>query len=290
MKKLLTMLLTLMMMLTAFAATAEVDGETLDMDHDTAMIWLDDDMYYFELGSVYEEDGIIFAFFSDSSSGYEFGLAVDNDLGADFYEASGSSEDIYAMIVCEPNGTQHYASCSTNAYSSGYGCDLYMTAYAENGWYQGLMIGYTASDETGETFELVGAFDFMLDSAPASSSAAMTTGASTSASNDYCSVCNGSGMCTHCDFGYCEYCCYGDRECYCGFGDCSVCSGMGYFSYYDYEYGTEYRDCTACGGTGMHDYCNGTGFLSCGVCNGTGECNICYGSGECSYCYGTGRN
>lgn len=281
MKKMITLVMTVLMALSAFtSAGAAVSDNVVDMDTNTAYVFIGEAEYYMEIVEASVEDGLIAAMFSDPTGSHALVVVMDEDVGFDCLEAAYETEDAFACLLVEDDYYYHTGVCSSEAYEAGYGVDLMMTIVDEDGRYQGVFAGITYCEENGAYTEVIGMFDFTLPG---------SNGGNRGSDGDLCSICDGTGMCTHCDFGMCEYCDFGDRECYCGFGDCTVCDGMGYFSYYDYEYGTEYRDCSACYGTGMHDYCNGTGFLDCSICSGTGECSVCYGTGECGYCYGTGR-
>lgn len=282
MKKMIAALIAVMIMLASCAASfAEVGEEIVEMDHGTAMVWLDDDLYTFILDDVYEEDGVIYAFFNDNYSGYELSMALSTDLGVDYYEAAEIPVDRYALIVYEPDGTYHYATCASYAVNDGCGCDLCMTVFDENGWYQGIVIGNTVCDNSYESFELVSAFDFVLETA---SFIGTNAGGS-------CSVCSGTGSCIYCNYGECIYCKLDTRYCFCSNGRCTICDGAGFTSYYDYyNHRYEYDDCSHCGGSGRHAYCGGAGVLPCVICNGTEMCSHCYGTCICDHCNGSGMN
>ncbi len=283
MKKMIVLVMTLMMALTAFTcASASVSEDVVDMDRDTAYILIGDNEYYLDLveASSETEDGAIATMYSDPTGEYVLVVVMTEDIELDIYEDTAEDIDVFACLFVEGGVNYHGGVCSASAAADGNGVDLLMTVVDENDWYQGIFAGKTYCEENGATLDVIGIFDF-------------TVGGSEDPIAEYddeCAICEGTGMCGHCDYGMCTYCDFGQKECYCLFGDCSVCDGMGYFSYYDYEYGIEYRDCSSCYGTGMHDYCYGTGFLDCAVCGGTGYCTICYGLGDCSYCYGTGHN
>lgn len=285
MKKLLSLVMTLMLALSAFTcASAAVSEDALDMESNTAYLLIGENEYFLELtdASYETEDGAIAAMYVDSTGEHALVVVMSEDIDLDVYDDVNESVDVFACLFVEEGVNYHSGVCSSSAAGEGYGVDLLMTVVDENGRYQGIFAGRTYCEENGAYNDVAGVFDFCISDGGNT--------ASTAVHEDKCSICDGSGLCGHCDYGMCTYCDFGQKECYCLFGDCSVCDGMGYFSYYDYEYGIEYRDCSSCYGTGMHDYCNGTGFLDCAVCGGTGYCTICYGLGDCSYCYGTGHN
>lgn len=104
-----------------------------------------------------------------------------------------------------------------------------------------------------------------------------------------CSLCDGNGVCYHCDGeGF-----RGGRRCsVCdGSGYCDACGGQGDLEVLEIN-GKDYTVCTVCHGSG-----------SCGVCDGNGKtvahfstlgsieskCSFCHGNGSCISCDGTGR-
>lgn len=282
MKKFFSVIIAVMMMLTAMSCVhAQTADELIDMNADTMLFMTDELTLEMEL-AYYEADGsAIYAYYADEDTDYIVGIAFYDYMTLDILTAEEQAEEEFIIMMYDETENVYAGTCSKEAYASGSGMDVYPTAANENGWYQAMFIGNICCEENGETVTVIGAFDLHTDG-----NAEVTH--DQPAPDNTCSSCGGTGMCGHCDLGYCSYCDFGQKECYCLFGDCSACDGMGYSSYYDYEYGIEYRDCTACGGLGMHDYCNGTGFLDCSICAGSGYCNYCYGTGECSLCYGTG--
>ena len=287
MKKMIALALAIIMMISAFAAAyAEIGEDVLEVSHGTATIWLDDTERDFKVYDVYEEDGVIFAFFSEVSGEGELGIAFDDDLPVDYYEAA-DSDDIYAMVICDGNGDRHCSACADYAADEGKYCDLIMTVSNENGWYQGAVRGRTICEESGVAYEMIGAFDIVLES-----SCDIVSEESDEYHTNNCAVCSGTGLCSHCSdstMGECGYCNYGRNDCFCESGACTICHGKGRSRFFDRENGVRYIDCNACGGSGRHDYCGGKGFVDCRVCDGNGTCIICDGSMKCNTCGGTGH-
>lgn len=104
-----------------------------------------------------------------------------------------------------------------------------------------------------------------------------------------CSLCDGNGVCYHCDGeGF-----RGGRRCsVCdGSGSCNACGGQGDLEVLETN-GKDYTVCTSCHGSGICSFCDGVGktavhFPTLGLCES--ECSYCQGNGGCSRCDGTGR-
>lgn len=273
MKKLITLMLTVIMAFTVFtAANAQVGNDPMDMDHNTAIVWLDDDPYVFGVSEVYEKDGVIYVGF-ESNSGEELVMAMLNDLEVNVYGADGDA--VYSVVMRDEDGVTHKSVCSDKASRNGNGCDIVVTAWDEDDWYQIIILGTSEGEENGEHHELLGAFDFIYDSGHDAHDHANEETAAY-----YCGACSGTGSCRSCRGGRCTDCRGGWKSCYCGTGRCTICYGTG-----SYGYGMDRIDCAACDGTGRHDYCNGSGSIPCMLCDGYGNCRICYGTGECQYCH-----
>ncbi len=112
-------------------------------------------------------------------------------------------------------------------------------------------------------------------------SPAQSSGAGENSSNKVDKTVEISGKCTYCGgSGYCDKCDFlGEDLCTCNGGSCPSCSGIGHRSVYTKD-GYKYPDCRTCGGSGLHERCNGTGFITCTRCDGTGACPYCNGTGE----------
>jgi len=163
MKKMITAILTVIMMLTAMTCFAEIGSEPFELPHNTMEVWIDGDYYDFELLEVsIDEDSIIYATYIEENSEYALIVALDSWLGAEVYYAEDQSRDIMAFMLMEADGSFHYSHCHAPSVKDGDYSDFVLTVSDEDGWYQGGMIGYTLCEETGETHYVQVIFDFVL--------------------------------------------------------------------------------------------------------------------------------
>lgn len=104
-----------------------------------------------------------------------------------------------------------------------------------------------------------------------------------------CTLCNGKGVCYHCDGdGYRD----GRRCSVCnGNGKCNACGGEGELEVIEIN-NTDYIECTTCHGSGKCGLCGGTGVYVAGYSENFGsiggDCMLCGGDGECISCHGEG--
>ena len=163
MKKIITAILTVIMMLTATACFAEVGSDTFDMGHNIMGVWIDDQLHNFELYELTVENQVIYATYLDENSDYGMIIAMDSWLAADVYYAEEQDTDVMAFMLFENDGTTHYSSCHAPAVNEGNYSDFVLTVSDEDGWYQGGMIGYTISEESGEIHSVQAIFDFVIE-------------------------------------------------------------------------------------------------------------------------------
>lgn len=186
MKKLFAMLLAMAMLLCGLTAIAE--EETFDMPHDTAILFLDGVQYDFVLGSVSNPgNGYINVLYS-SDNGEAMGIALSDTAFESYFAAEPGADDMASIAILMSDGTMLISSCADYGYEDGYPCEMAITAYDRDGWYQVLAMGTAMCEETGDTYEMTVAFDFMWDgegAAPAvEEAAADETPADDSAAND----------------------------------------------------------------------------------------------------------
>lgn len=162
MKKLFALMMALAMLLCGVTVFAE-DTEPLAMEHDTAIVYVDGVRYDCTLLSVENPgNGFIDALFI-AETGEIAGIAISDSIkGGDvYYEAGPDAPDTGSVAFMTPEGVIFTSSCSDYGYEGGYGCDIGISAYDVDGWYQLLAMGTLHNDESGETHEITVAFDFM---------------------------------------------------------------------------------------------------------------------------------
>lgn len=160
MKKLLAVLLTIMMLTCAAAAFAE--DETLDMQHDTAIMFLDKDTEYnYTLDSIEaDEDYINVLYVTDA--GDAMAVAIDRNAEAGYYEASTAEFDVLTVAIIYDDEI-YTSSCADYGAEQGNGCEVAIAAFDNGGWYQCAVRGTLMNEDGSKSFEIVAAFDFILD-------------------------------------------------------------------------------------------------------------------------------
>ena len=165
MKKMITVILTVVMMLTAMTCCyAEIGDETFGIDNNTMLVSVDNTIYHFELieASV-DEDGVVYATYIEENAEYALIIAMDSWLGVDEYYAEDQCTDVMAYLLLDSEGNEHYSSCFSESVDEMKYSDLVLTVSDEDGWYQGGMIGYTRCEETGEVCYIEAVFDFTVE-------------------------------------------------------------------------------------------------------------------------------
>jgi len=172
MKKLFVMLLAVMLLLSGLTVFAEED--TFAMPHDTAIVFVDGVQYDLVLDNAADTGkGYLTAVYT-SSNGEMLSIAVSDTAGENYYAAGPGAADMGTFIFYFSDGSKIFCSASEYGHERGYPCEMAVTAFDRDGWYQVLGMGTAMNKDTGDTYEFTAGADFILNGGTVPAVAAAT--------------------------------------------------------------------------------------------------------------------
>lgn len=159
MKKLLAMMLMIAMLMCGMTVLAE--EETLDMEHDTALVFIDsDNRYEYELTKFEIAESGNYNLLFSTADGDLMAIALNPNAEVGYYEAETVGYDLLSIAMFIDDYI-YSTTCADYGYAGGNPCTVAITAFNDNGWHQIVAMGTLTSEDTSETHEIVMAFDFL---------------------------------------------------------------------------------------------------------------------------------